>query len=312
MKQEAQRWGELRYHSVDYELKRRFGEKVYKIALAGGTTCPNRDGTLDTRGCIFCSGNGSGDFAAPRIGSVTEQINGEIARLSKTKKIGDSFIAYFQSFTTTYAPAEKLQPLFQEALHHPDIVMLAIATRPDCLPKGIMQLLRDCQKTKPVRVELGLQTIHAKTAQYIRRGYDLPIYDTAVERLKFYGFEVVTHIIAGLPGETKEDFLATVNHVANVGSDGIKLQLLHVLKGTDLADEYKSKKFSTLTEDEYLDWLTTALAILPPEMVIHRVTGDGPKDLLIAPLWSLNKKQVLGNLYHKLKVENIWQGKFRR
>lgn len=312
MTDNQERWGELRFHSLDYELKKRFGEKIYKIALQAGTTCPNRDGTAGIRGCIFCSGNGSGDFAAPRAGSVTEQINREIKRISQSKKTGKRFIAYFQSFTTTYAPVQTLRPLFLETLAHPDVVMLSIATRPDCLPNEIMNLLLECQKHKPVCVELGLQTIHEHTAQYIRRGYSLPIYDTSVESLKSNGFEVVTHVIAGLPGETKNDFINTVRHVADIGSDGIKLQLLHVLKGTDLADDYNRGAFSILTQNEYLDWITTALMVLPPEMVIHRVTGDGPKDLLISPQWSLNKKQVLGNLYHKLKTENIWQGKNRR
>lgn len=312
MAKEGLRWGDLRYHTLDYELKQRYGEKVYKITLQGGTTCPNRDGTLDTRGCIFCSGNGSGDYAAPRKGTVTEQINGEIARLTKTKRIGNKFIAYFQSFTATYAPIDTLRLLYEEALRHPDVVMLAIATRPDCLPEDVLDLLRDCQKKKPVCVELGLQTVHPQSADYIRRGYPLSVYDTAVELLKSCDFEVVTHVIAGIPGENKEDFLATVDHVAAIGSDGIKLQLLHVLKGTDLALDYEQGLFTDLTQEEYLDWITSALAILPEKMVVHRVTGDGPKDLLLAPRWSLNKKQVLGNLYHKMKEENIWQGKNRR
>lgn len=311
MQQDGLRWGELRYHSLDFELKKRFGEKVYKIALQGGTTCPNRDGTLDTRGCIFCSNSGSGDFAAPGKGSVTEQINGEISRLTQKTK-ANKFIAYFQSFTATYAPVDTLRPRYEEALYHPNVVMLSIATRPDCLPDDVLRLLQDCQKRKPVCVELGLQTIHPRSSHYIRRGYDLPVYDTAVERLKSYGFEVVTHVIAGLPGESKQDFLATVQHVADIGSDGIKLQLLHILKGTGLALDYQSGKFAALTQEEYLDWITSSLAILPANMVIHRVTGDGPKDLLIAPLWSMNKKQVLGSLYHKMKEENIWQGKNRR
>ena len=312
MANEGLRWGDLRYHTLDYELKQRYGEKVYKITLQGGTTCPNRDGTRDTRGCIFCSGNGSGDFAAPRKGTVTEQINGEIARLTKTKRIGNKFIAYFQSFTATYAPIDTLRLQYEEALRHPDVVMLAIATRPDCLPKDVLDLLRDCQKKKPVCVELGLQTIHPWSADYIRRGYPLSVYDKAVELLKSFDFEVVTHVIAGLPGEDKEDFLATVDHVAAIGSDGIKLQLLHVLKGTDLALDYEQGLFTDLTQEEYLDWITSALAILPEKMVVHRVTGDGSKDLLLAPRWSLNKKQVLGSLYHKMKEENIWQGKNRR
>lgn len=306
-----QRWGELRFHSLDYELKKRFGEKVYKIALQGGTTCPNRDGTLDYRGCIFCSHGGSGDYAAPRTDSVTQQINGEIARLNQSKHIGKKFIAYFQSFTGTYAPVNVLQALWEEAISHPDVVMLSIATRPDCLPDEVLELLVQCQKRKPVCLELGLQSIHEKTATYIRRAYGRSIYDTAVETLKSLGIEVVTHVIAGLPGETKEDFLETIRHISSVGSDGVKIQLLHVLEGTDLAKDYRNNQFQTLSQEEYLDWVTSALSILPKEMVIHRVTGDGPRDLLIAPRWSLNKKNVLGSLYKKMKDENIWQGKDR-
>lgn len=312
MLDKGKRWGELRFHSLDFELKKRFGEKVYKIALQSGTTCPNRDGTLDTRGCIFCSHGGSGDFAAQRTGSITEQINDEIARLNQTKNIGRKFIAYFQSFTGTYAPVRILQPMWEEALSHPDVVMLSIATRPDCLPDDILEGLIKCQKKKPVSLELGLQTFHEKSAAYIRRGYELHVYNTAVERLNSLGFEIVTHVIAGLPGETKEDFLATIRHVAEVGSDGIKLQLLHVLEGTDLATDYKRGMFNTLSQEEYLDWVTSAISILPEHMVIHRVTGDGPRNLLIAPSWSLDKKKVLGSLYQKMKQENIWQGKNRR
>lgn len=306
------RWGELRFHSLDYELKKRFGEKVYKIALQGGTTCPNRDGTIDTRGCIFCSRGGSGDFASPPIGSITEQINREIQRLKQSKKIGEKFIAYFQSYTGTYGSINRLRPMWEEAIAHPDIVMLSIATRPDCLPDDVIQSLLECQKEKPVCIELGLQTIHPASASYIRRGYPLSVYDTAVELLAYYGFEIVTHVIVGLPGESKQDFLSTIDYVAQSKSTGIKLQLLHVLKQTDLAVHYNKGCFQTLSQDQYLDWITSALTRLPEDMVIHRVTGDGPRDLLLAPSWSLNKKQVLGSLYQKMKQENLWQGKNRR
>ena len=291
----VQRWGEKPYHSLDYELKKRFGEKIYKVSLDGGFTCPNRDGTLGTGGCIFCSG--------------ARQIENGIAGISARKSTGSCFIAYFQSFTNTYAPVEKLRPMFLEAIRHPQIVMLSVGTRPDCLPEDVLDLLTECNKIKPVMVELGLQSIHPSTASYIRRGYDLPVYDKAVNVLHQRGIEVVTHVIAGLPGESKEDFLATVRHTAAVHSDGIKLQLLHVLQGTDLAADYAAGKFRTLSMEEYLDWIIDSLLILPPDMVIHRLTGDGPKNLLIAPAWSSRKREVLNTLHRQLKEKNLWQGK---
>lgn len=302
-------WGEKPYHSLDYEMKHRFGEKVYKISLDGGLTCPNRDGTLDTRGCIFCSGSGSGDFAAPRCSSVTAQITQGIEGIKKRKQVGRKFIAYFQSFTNTYAPVSYLEPLYKEALAHPDVVMLSIATRPDCLPPDVLQLLAECNRIKPVIVELGLQTSSKTTAQFIRRGYPLSVYDEAVTKLKNIGIEVVTHVIAGLPGETKQDFYNTLNHVAACQSDGIKIQLLHILKGTDLAALYESGQCTVLTQEEYIDLVLQSIALLPPKMTIHRLTGDGPKELLIAPLWSSRKREVLNKIHKQLKQQNIWQGK---
>ena len=258
-------WGEKPYHSLDYEMKHRFGEKVYKISLDGGLTCPNRDGTLDTRGCIFCSGNGSGDFAAPRCSSVTAQITQGIEGIKKRKQVGRKFIAYFQSFTNTYAPVAYLEPLYKEALSHPDVVMLSIATRPDCLPPDVLHLLAECNRIKPVIVELGLQTSSEATAQFIRRGYPLSVYDDAATKLKGLGIEVVTHVIAGLPGETKQDFYNTLSHVAACHSDGIKIQLLHILKGTDLAALYESGQCTVLTQEEYIDLVLQSIALLPPD-----------------------------------------------
>ena len=302
-------WGEKPYHSLDYEMKHRFGEKVYKISLDGGLTCPNRDGTLDTRGCIFCSGNGSGDFAAPRCSSVTAQITQGIEGIKKRKQVGRKFIAYFQSFTNTYAPVSYLEPLYKEALSHPDVVMLSIATRPDCLPPDVLHLLAECNRIKPVIVELGLQTSSEATAQFIRRGYPLSVYEDAVTKLKGLGIEVVTHVIAGLPGETKQDFYNTLSHVAACHSDGIQIQLLHILKGTDLAALYESGQCTVLTQEEYIDLVLHSIALLPPEMTIHRLTGDGPKELLLAPLWSSRKREVLNEIHKQLKQQNIWQGK---
>lgn len=304
-------WGEKPYHSLDYEMKKRVGEKVYKISLESGMTCPNRDGTIGTGGCIFCSGNGSGDFASPLTTSVTQQIDVGIKGISQRKTVGSKFIAYFQSFTNTYAPADILRPMYLEALSHPSVVMLSIATRPDCLPDDVLELLQECNKIKPVIVELGLQTIHEKTAEFIRRGYSLPVYDTAVERLNHIGIEVVTHVIAGLPHETPVDFLETIHHVGRSGSMGIKIQLLHILKNTDLAQIYLNGQFEALSLNSYVNLVIKALSILPENMVIHRLTGDGPKSLLIAPEWSSRKRQVLNEIHRQMKLQNIWQGKFQ-
>ena len=282
----------MEYYSFNRYLRERFGCKVYKISINGGFTCPNRDGTLGTRGCIFCSAGGSGDFAeSPKL-SITQQIEKGKERVKNKIKSG-KYIAYFQAFTNTYAPVEALRKKFTQAINHPDIVMLSVATRPDCLPEEVIELLKELNEIKPVCVELGLQTIHEKSAEYIRRGYKLECYDNAVKRLKAAGLEVVCHIILGLPGETKSDMLESVDYACKSGIDGIKLQLLHVLKGTDLAKDYESGKFKVLTMDEYLDILKSCLDIIPKNIVIHRLTGDGAKKDLIAPLWSADKKRVL-------------------
>lgn len=310
----AQFWGEKRYHSLDYHLRQRYGEKVYKVALDGGMTCPNRDGTLGRRGCIFCSAGGSGDFAAKRCGSVTEQIDGAIGGISARKATGTKFIAYFQSYTNTYAPISYLKSLFGEALSHPDVVELAIGTRPDCLGDKIVGMLRELQESsgKRICVELGLQTIHEETAAFIRRGYPLPVFEEAVRDLKGCSLEVVVHVIFGLPWETREMMMETVSYLSRreLGIDGIKLQLLHVLKGTDLADYLG--EFPLLSMEEYVDIVISALELLPPEMVVHRLTGDGPRELLLAPAWSSHKKMVLNTIHHELKIRNSWQGRCYR
>lgn len=282
----------MEYYSFNRYLRERFGCKVYKISINGGFTCPNRDGTLGTRGCIFCSAGGSGDFAESPELSITQQIEKGKERVKNKIKSG-KYIAYFQAFTNTYAPVEALRKKFTQAINHPDIVMLSVATRPDCLPEEVIELLKELNEIKPVCVELGLQTIHEKSAEYIRRGYKLECYDNAVRRLKAAELEVVCHIILGLPGETKSDMLESVDYACKSGIDGIKLQLLHVLKGTDLAKDYESGKFKVLTMDEYLDILKSCLDIIPKNIVIHRLTGDGAKKDLIAPLWSADKKRVL-------------------
>lgn len=285
----------MKYYSFNEYLKNTFNQKIYKISLNAGFTCPNRDGKIDTRGCIFCSKGGSGDFAENPNLSITEQIEQGKKRVEKKIKNG-KYIAYFQAFTNTYAPIETLREKYFEAVNHKDIVALSIATRPDCLPDDVIALLDEINKIKPVFVELGLQTINEKTAEYIRRGYPLSVYDEAVEKLKKINVNIVTHIILGLPNETKEDMMNSVKYVCNSRTDGIKLQLLHVLKGTDLANDYNAGKFKTLEFDEYLDIIKTCVEVIPDNIVIHRLTGDGAKKDLIAPLWSADKKRVLNSI----------------
>ncbi len=272
-------------------LKEEYGTKVYKVSLDGGFTCPNRDGTLGTRGCIFCSAGGSGDFAESSKLSVTEQIEAGKRRVASKVKDG-KYIAYFQAYTGTYAPVERLRSLFTEAIDHPEVVALSVATRPDCLPEDVLDLLSELNRIKPVWVELGLQTIHEKTAEYIRRGYPLEVYDRAVKELRARDIEVITHVILGLPGESKEDMLDTVRYVCSSGATGIKLQLLHILKGTDLETEYLKGRVTPLTEDEYIDLLRSCKPLIPDTVTVHRLTGDGDKKLLIAPKWSEDKKHV--------------------
>ena len=290
-------------------LRQRFGQKIYKISIDGGFTCPTRDGTLDTRGCIFCSARGSGDFSEDRNLTVTEQIEKGKSRVeakmpktcadTSTQVFANKYIAYFQAFTNTYAPVSRLRALYSEAIGHPDIVAISIGTRPDCLPEDVLELLGELNQVKPVWVELGLQTIHERSAEYIRRGYPLSVYDKAVADLKARDIEVITHVILGLPGESREEMLESVKYVGNSGVDGIKLQLLHVLKETDLARDYAEGKFKCMTMEEYVDLIYDAIALLPEDMVVHRMTGDGDKKILIAPMWSADKKKVLNSLNRK-------------
>ena len=302
------KWGEKPYHSLDYMLRERFGEKVYKVTLNGGMSCPNRDGKLGTRGCIFCSAGGSGDFAADRSLSITEQIDRQISILSAKRPI-HKYIAYFQAFTNTYAPVEYLEKIFTEALAHPGIAALSIGTRPDCLGKDVVTLLSRLNRQKPVWVELGLQTIHEKTAAYIRRGYPLSCFEDAVRRLRSEYIEVIVHTILGLPGESTQDILNTMKYLNHQDIQGIKLQLLHVLRGTDLASDYEKGLFCTYERDEYISLVISCLEHLRPDMVIHRITGDGPKDLLIAPLWASRKREVLNLLHHQMKENHNYQGR---
>ena len=301
-------WNGKPYYSFDYMLKERFSGKVYKVALNGGMTCPNRDGTLGNRGCIFCSAGGSGDFAGDKQDSITTQIEKQAARL-RMKRNASSFIAYFQAYTNTYAPVAYLRSIFTEAISHPNVVALSIGTRPDCLGEDVLNLLEELNQQKPVWVELGLQTIHEKTASYIRRGYPLSCFHNAVEQLRRRNLEVIVHTILGLPGETKEDILETMNYLNHMDIQGIKLQLLHVLRNTDLAKDYLDGKFSVYEMNEYIDLVIDCLEHLSPKIVIHRLTGDGPKDLLIAPTWSSAKKTVLNTLHHECKIRGAYQGK---
>lgn len=354
---EKRMWKEKRYFSLDAYLRETFGEKVYKVSLNGGMTCPNRDGTLDTRGCIFCSAGGSGDFAAPVCDSVTRQIDLAIAGIRKAKTVGTKFIAYFQSYTNTYAEVSYLKKIFTEAMMHPDIVALSIGTRPDCLGDEVLSLLASLNEIKPVWVELGLQTIHERTARFIRRGYELPIFEKAVADLNRIGVQVIVHVIVGLPFESRQDLMATIQylssysrqwqeqrrtikvqerlHSGEVQSEqesviqwneglhqgankelqviqrpviqGIKLQLLHVLRGTDL-EKYQSY-FKTLSLEEYVDIVIACIEHLPQDIVVHRITGDGPKALLLAPLWSASKKTVMNTIHREMKQRDSWQGK---
>lgn len=290
----------MEYLSFNKYLKDKFGQKVYKISLDGGFTCPNRDGKTGTRGCIFCSKGGSGDFAESREMSITEQIESGKKKVEKKIKSG-KYIAYFQAFTNTYAPVEMLRQKYEEAINHPDIVALSIATRPDCLGDDVLKLLDEMNKIKPVFVELGLQTIHQKSAKYIRRGYDLSVYDKAVRDLKKIGVNVVVHVILGLPNESENDMLETVKYVCESGANVIKLQLLHVIDGTDLAKDYEKGLFKTLEFDEYVNLIVKCVKIIPKDIIIHRLTGDGAKKDLIAPLWSADKKRVLNAINKALR-----------
>lgn len=289
------------FYSVNEYLKGTYGVKMYKLALNGGMNCPNRDGLIDTRGCIFCSAGGSGDFACTNVGDAKKLIS--------NKYTGNNFIAYFQSYTNTYADVSYLRNLFMPVINNPDVKILSIATRPDCLDDSVITLLDELNKIKPVWIELGLQTIHKKTSDYIRRGYELDIFTDAVKRLNNSDIKVIVHMILGLPGESDEMMLDTARFIANSGAWGIKLQLLHVLKGTDLADDYNNHLFETMTMDNYIRLIGRIIELLPPDMVIHRLTGDGPKKILIAPLWSADKKRVHNSLMQYFTNNNIIQGR---
>lgn len=314
-----------RYFSLNEYCKQTFGGKVYRLSLNGGMTCPNRDGTLGTGGCSFCSEGGSGEFAASYHISISTQIAEAKTRIQK-KTDCDKYIAYFQAYTNTYAPIEHLRRIYTEALKEPDVVALSIGTRCDCLGDEVLNLLEElaslefpssqaditgplCNCKKPIWIELGLQTIHNKTHAKLNTHTSVEVFDKAVEKLYSRGIPVIAHVILGLPGETKEMMLETVSHVAHLPVDGMKLQLLHILKGTQLALEYETEAFSLFEQEEYCDFVIDCLELLPPEMVIHRLTGDGPRKLLIAPLWSTDKKRVLNTIDKRLKERDTYQGR---
>ena len=297
-------WNHKPYYSLEAYFKEYFGKKIYKIALDAGMTCPNRDGTLGTRGCIFCSEGGSGDFACS-LEDLTDTIAKHKDRIP--------FIAYFQSFTNTYAPVDTLNHIFRQALELPDCAGISVATRPDCFSPAIYTLFKDLKSDYPdklIWIELGLQTIHEKTAAYIRRGYTLSCFEQCMKELHKLQIPVIIHVILGLPGESHTDMIETVTYLNHFHPFGMKLQLLHILKDTELALDFKRKTFEALTKEEYIDLIADCLEMISPEIVIHRLTGDGPKDLLIAPLWSTNKKDVLNSIHKNMKERNTIQGKY--
>ena len=301
-------FGDKHYYSLNEYCKQTFGGKVYRLSLNGGMTCPNRDGFLSTGGCTFCSEGGSGDFAACYDVSISTQIAEAKTRIQQ-KTDCNKFIAYFQAYTNTYAPISHLRRIYTEALNEPDVVALSIGTRCDCLNDEVLNLLEELAHIKPIWIELGLQTIHNQTHARLNTLTTVELFDEAVDKLHARNIPVITHVILGLPGETKKMMLDTVSHVATLPVSGIKLQLLHILKGTKLASEFETEPFPLFKLEEYCDFVIDCLEILPPNMVVHRLTGDGPRKLLIAPLWSTDKKRVLNTIAKRMKERYTWQGK---
>ena len=301
------RWGDKRYYSLNYFLREKFGEKVFKISLDAGFSCPNRDGTISKGGCVFCSERGSGDFAGDRNFSISTQFKDIKEMMSKKWKEG-KYIAYFQAYTNTYESVEVLRDKYEEALREEGVVALAIATRPDCLGEDVLGLLEEMNKKVYTWVELGLQTVSDNTAKLINRGYTLDTFERALNDLRSRGIDVVVHTIFGLPGETKEDMLNTISYVAKKDIQGIKFHLLHLMKDTPLVKFYESGKLDFLEQEEYIDLICTSISMLPQNMVVHRLTGDAPRALLIGPMWSLKKWEVLNAIDKKFEDENLFQG----
>lgn len=301
-------WNGKRYHSLNYFLRNKFGEKVYKISLDGGFSCPNRDGTISKGGCLFCSERGSGDFAGDRDFSIERQFIDIKGMMAKKWKEG-KYIAYFQAYTNTYAPVEVLRKKYEEAISQEGVVALAIATRPDCLQDEVLDLLEEINKDIYVWIELGLQTVNDDAARKINRGYNLDVFEDAIKRLKERKIDFVVHSIFGLPGETKEDMLKTVDYIAHSGAKGIKFHLLHLMKGTPLVNLYEKGQLEFLSQEDYIELICKGISLLPEEMVVHRLTGDSPRNLLIGPMWSLKKWEVLNSIDKALEENGYYQGR---
>ncbi|NFG62101.1 MULTISPECIES: TIGR01212 family radical SAM protein [unclassified Clostridium] len=301
-------WNGKRYHSLNYFLREKFGEKVFKISLDGGFSCPNRDGKVSKGGCVFCSARGSGDYAGSRNFSITNQFNNVKTMMANKWKSG-KYIAYFQAYTNTYAPVDELRKKYEEAINQEGVVALSIATRPDCLDDEVLDLIEELSKKLYVWVELGLQTINDDVAKKINRGYDLKVFDDAMARLKERNIDVVVHSILGLPGESQDDMLKTIDYIAHSGAQGIKLHLLHLMKDTKMVELYENGELQFLSQEDYIKLICRAVSMLPKEMVVHRLTGDAPRDLLIGPMWSLKKWEVLNAIDKTLEDNDIYQGK---
>ncbi|MDR5586459.1 TIGR01212 family radical SAM protein [Clostridium aquiflavi] len=301
-------WNGKRYHSLNYFLREKFGEKVFKISLDGGFSCPNRDGKVSKGGCVFCSARGSGDYAGSRNFSITNQFNNVKTMMANKWKSG-KYIAYFQAYTNTYAPVDELRKKYEEAINQEGVVALSIATRPDCLDDEVLDLIEELSKKLYVWVELGLQTINDDVAKKINRGYDLKVFDDAMARLKERNIDVVVHSILGLPGESQDDMLKTIDYIAHSGAQGIKLHLLHLMKDTKMVELYENGELQFLSQEDYIKLIFRAVSMLPKEMVVHRLTGDAPRDLLIGPMWSLKKWEVLNAIDKTLEDNDIYQGK---
>ncbi|KEI04459.1 TIGR01212 family radical SAM protein [Clostridium botulinum] len=303
-----EKWGDKRYHTLNYFLREKFGEKVFKISLDAGFSCPNRDGTISKGGCIYCSERGSGDFAGDRNFSISSQFD-NIKEMMKNKWKQGKYIAYFQAYTNTYASVSELRKKYEEAINQEGVVALSIATRPDCLSDEIIDLISEYNKKLYTWVELGLQTSNESTAKIINRGYKLPVFEDSLNRLRNRNIDVVVHTIFGLPGEEKEDMLNTIKYLREKDIQGIKIHLLHLLKGTPMVKLYDQGKLKFLEQDEYIDIIAEAVSLLPQNIVIHRLTGDAPRSLIIGPMWSLKKWEVLNAIDKKFQCENIYQGK---
>lgn len=304
-------WNDKRYYSLNYFLREKFGEKVFKISLDGGFSCPNRDGTISDKGCIFCSERGSGDFAGNRSFSITNQFQ-QVKKVMNNKWKSGKYIAYFQAYTNTYGEINTLKEKYDEAISQEGVVALAIATRPDCLDDKVIELLRQYSSKIYVWVELGLQTANDKTAKVINRGYDLAVFENAVRKLRGINIDVVVHTIFGLPGESKKDMLSTIDYVAKCDIQGIKMHLLYLLKNTPLVELYNNNKLRFLEEEDYINMVCEAITMLPKDVVIHRLTGDAPRELLIGPMYSLKKWEILNSIDKRLLEKHLYQGLYFR